>query len=122
VSLDPHAVAKIETKMALAQLELILVDLAHSNATASAAGLQELAVLKHRLHWCDECYSRHRSQLLLDWILKRAAELVLRLIEASFYQHSAASSLRWGINDARQHSKKFANRGGLESERVRRAA
>jgi hypothetical protein len=120
--LDPHAVAKIETRMMLDSLEQLLVDLANSNANASAAGLAELAVLRHRLSWCNECYSRHRSQLLLSWIQKRAADLVLRVIEASFYQQSASVFMRWSIGNAWSYNPIPANGGGLLSEGVRRVA
>lgn len=122
MSLDPHAVAQIQTRIALELLEQILRDLAHSNAKASAAGLVLTAKLMVRLHWCHECYSRHRSQKLLDWILKKAAELVLRVIEASFYQQSVAARRRWSIHDARQYDSRTQKLGGPFAKTARRGS
>src|SRR4051794_8119595 len=81
--LDPHAVAKIKTREALDCMERILVEMAATNTGLSSAGLVELARLKRRLEWCDESYSRHRSQILLVWIHRLFAELVIRVIGPS---------------------------------------
>jgi hypothetical protein len=81
--LDPHALAKIQTREALDSLEQILVAMAATNTGLSSLGLAQVARLRHRLEWCDECYSRQRSQALLLWVLRLVFELTIRVIGPS---------------------------------------
>lgn len=78
--IDPHALAQIQVRESLDSLELILTEIAATDSGLSSVGLKELTRLRHRLDWCTECYSRRRSQLLLMWIVKNVAELVMRII------------------------------------------
>ncbi|SRR6266487_3731957 len=99
MSVDPHALAKIRTRQLLQDIEQLLTRIAASNAEVSEAGLFELARLRRRLSWCDECYSRHRSRQILNWILKIAAELVLRVIEASYCFQPAGNATQCSYDD-----------------------
>lgn len=69
---------------AIESLERILLQLRPNNPGLSDAGLIQLAWLRHRLEWCNECSSRYRSQKLLMWVAKRVAEVVIRVMGASF--------------------------------------
>ena len=87
---DPHALAKIEMREALRCLEQILIAIAATNTGLSSAGLYQVARLRRRLEWCDLCYSRRRSQLLLMWIAKAAAELILQVMRPPVWYQLAA--------------------------------
>lgn len=109
---DPHALAKIEMRDALRCLEQILVAMAATNTGLSSAGLHQVARLKRRLEWCDECYSRRRSQLLLMWIAKVAAELVIQVMRPPLCLYFAAGPD--AMSGLTQHIK-YDNRIGYSS-------
>lgn len=81
--MDPHAWAKIRTRESLEALERLARGIDATNAGVSRAMLDELARLKHRLSWCDSCYSRARSVKLWMWVTRAAVELLVRWMEIS---------------------------------------
>jgi hypothetical protein len=128
--LDPHALAKIQTREALDNLEQILVAMAATNTGLSSLGLAQVARLRHRLAWCDECYSRQRSQALLSWVLRLAFELMIRVIGPSICfthvaRHLAARRLRhirtdqlWETHDHRTHHTSSSTSRWIQPEKV----
>src|SRR4051794_13917136 len=77
--MDPHVWAKVRTRESLESLERLANLVGATNAEVSRAMLFEIARLKHRLEWCDSCYSRARSLLLWCWIVRAIAELLVKL-------------------------------------------
>jgi len=121
--LDPHAVAKIRTLQLLDEVEGLLCAMRATRcAGVSAADLELVARLKHRLCWCSESHSRRRSEALLWWILKHAAELLIRVAETTFYKLGAKCQSRWRIQHDLGYCREAATCGGrLQPEGVRRA-
>jgi hypothetical protein len=97
--MDPHAVAKVRARALLTEMEQLLLGMQARNAGVSSVHLTVLCVLQQRLGWCDESYSRRRSVQLLWWVLKRAAELLIRVIEASLCLPSARHIAHRRIHD-----------------------
>ncbi len=82
--MDPHCWAKIRTRESLDSLEQFARSIDATNAGISTkAMLLEIAKLKHRLEWCDSSYSRDRSVKLWMWVVRCAAEVMIRLMEIS---------------------------------------
>lgn len=120
---DPHAVAKIRARQLLEELEFLLRAMRATNAGVSEADLELVARLKHRLCWCSESYSRRRSVALLSWILKRAAELLIRVVETALYKRGVPQRARWRIwYDTGLRCEAPAGSSGFLPEGVRRAA
>jgi len=103
--LDPHARAKIEMREAVESLERVLLRLRSTNPRLSDAGLFKLAWLKRRLMWCDESDSRERSQKLLMWVAKILAEVLIRVMGASFCFQAAAQLPLSRYANNRKHDK-----------------
>ncbi len=81
--MDPHAWAKVRTRESLEALEQLANLIGATNAEVSRAMLLEVARLKHRLEWCDTCYSRARSIKLWCWVVRCMAELLIKWLGTS---------------------------------------
>ncbi len=99
---DPRAVAMVEVRAALAGLESYLRHTATRKTEVSATWLERLAVLRTRLDWCSECYSRRRSRLLLARVIRELAELTIRVIETLPRVQSVVRWSRWRIDAVRR--------------------
>lgn len=84
MSLDPDAVRAIRARELLDSLNDFCTLLDSTHPGVSSAMRQRIAALKHRLTWCDECYSLRRRQLLLQWVIRSVAKTMLRIMETSF--------------------------------------
>jgi hypothetical protein len=122
MGIDPHAVARIHAREALEELEKHFIALADSNSNVSAAGLSRLAVLRRQLDRCTECHSRQRSIVLLMWVLREAAALVVRVIENLPRFHVACPGARWSIDETGRGNQESSQLEGLQSAGVRKAA
>jgi len=96
---DPHAVARIRARALLDELEQLLLAMRATNTGVSASDIAVVRTLKRRLGWCEGCYYRYRSVAMLLWVLKKVAELVIRVVETSICKVSARMVAHWGIND-----------------------
>ena len=122
MGIDPHAVARIHAREALDELERHFIALADSNSNVSAAGLSRLAVLRRQLERCTECHSRQRSIVLLMWVLREAAALVVRVIENLPRFHFARLGARWSIDETGRGNQESSRREGIQPAGVRKAA
>jgi len=91
MSLDPDAVRRIRARELLEQVEVLCDRIDSTHSEVSMAVRSRIAALKCRLCWCDGCYSLRRRQLLLDWVIRGIAELILRMVETLFCIHGAAA-------------------------------
>jgi hypothetical protein len=119
--LDPHAVAILQVREALENIECYLHRLAADNTDVSAA-VSRLAVLKHQVDRCSGCYSRRRSKRLLAWVIREAAELVVRVTETLPRIFSVAFWPQWRTYELGRSHSSSSNCGWLFSKGVRRAA
>lgn len=120
--LDPHAVAKIETRATLDRLETWFESMAASDVEISKAGLALTARLKQLLDRCDESFSRRWSELALEVVIRVLAEVVLRIIGISYCSLPAATSPWSLINDIRRYRAPLAPVGRHFSGRLGQAA
>lgn len=82
--LDPHAVAVIKAREALEQLEVFVqrFDDGADNGALKASLLGRIHVLRKRIEWCYMSYSRQRSVLLFQWIVRAVSEVVMEILKA----------------------------------------
>jgi hypothetical protein len=103
--MDPHAWARIRTRESLEVLEQLARLTDATDAGVSKAMLVEIAWLKHRLTWCDGCYSRARSIALWMWVVRATLQVVIRWMETSHCLFSAVPpALVYGYDARNDHS------------------